>query len=91
MKKQEKYKTTSNRYVYNRLRKQRLASCSFCKWHGNFYRMSENDDWETYWLNGKKPSWKLVSKNKKQWMKKPLKIKTNPNAWKEKYRHKITW
>lgn len=91
MKKGQEYKTTTNRTVYNRLRKEKLSYCSYCKWHGNFYHLSENDQWKSYWLQGTKPNWKLVSKNKKQWMKKPLKIKTYPNPWKEKYRYKIIW
>lgn len=71
MKKNQEYKTTSNRYVYNRLRKKKLADCSYCKWHPTFWKFSENDHWKSYSPDGRKPNWKLVSKNKKQWMKKP--------------------
>ena len=74
-KKEREYKTTTNRTVYNKLHKIKNASCSFCRWHGP---TSENDSWT--WYGGyrinkiKYPNWKLVSKNKKQWMKKPIKL-----------------
>jgi hypothetical protein len=85
------YNSTINRYVYNRLRKEYVANknglCSFCKyhknenqtgkWYGGFtdYSKPESEftcvqpDKITY------PNWKLVSKNKKQWMNKKLKTK----------------
>ena len=80
------YRETTNSYVFNRLHKQYHASCDRCKWHGY---CSENKAWDDYYYRdysefpeetskfGRTPSypnWKLVSKNKKQWMKKPLKI-----------------
>lgn len=76
MKQRDEYKTTTNNSVYTKLHKEIHASCSYCKWHGP---NSENDRWTCYSVqktkNGKErrkyPSWKLVSKNKKQWMKKP--------------------
>ena len=77
-------KTTSNRYVFNRVYKEYLThkkngiSCSFCKyhknenntgkWYGGFLIETNNDNKIRY------PNWKLVSKNNKQWMNKPLKI-----------------
>lgn len=83
MRKTNEFKTTVNRSVYNKLYKRKNASCPFCKWHGP---TSENDRWKWYGLyqkynGGKKvwedyfkhPNWKLVSKNRKQWMKKPIK------------------
>lgn len=76
-------KTTSNRYVFNRVYKEYLThkkngiNCSFCKYHKN-----ENNTGKWYGgylieTNNNKiryPNWKLVSKNNKQWMNKPLKI-----------------
>ena len=72
--------TTNNSTVYNRnrknyLEKKGLIRCSYCqyhrgenrvKWHGGFIEPEESleDSNITY------PSWKLASKNPKQWMPK---------------------
>ena len=39
----------------------------------DWYRIIEKDN---EWTTSKYPSWKMVSKNSKQWMKKPLKLET---------------
>ena len=77
--------TTTNRGEFNRVYKGYLAhkyngiSCSYCKYHRN-----ENGAGRKYYyghyrtnghLNMTYPNWKLVSKQPKQWMKKPMKIK----------------
>lgn len=73
-------KTTTSRSTYNRSRKYFLANdgqiyCSFCKYH-------KNENLTTKWYGGNSstgvryPSWKLASKNKKQWMNKQLLIET---------------
>lgn len=80
------YRITTNSSVFRKLHKHHHASCSYCKWHGS---CSENDSWDWYYISTKKakfPSWKLVSKNKKQWMNKPLKFKKLRKGWEE-----ITW
>lgn len=75
----EEYKTTTNRYVYNRLRKMNLEQtaeihCSYCGYHK--HENSTNKYYEgSYGGKIKYPNWKLVSKNKKQWMMKKLKRK----------------
>jgi hypothetical protein len=72
--------TTNNSTVYNRYRKNYLEKkgeihCSYCQyhrgenrvnWHGGFIEEGESlkDSNITY------PSWKLASKNRKQWMPK---------------------
>lgn len=70
---------TTNRYEYNRVRKRYLEGreidCSYCKYH-----KGDNCDHKWYGKNSsgdslRYPNWKLVSKNKKQWIKKPMKIK----------------
>lgn len=81
MRRIDEYKVTSNRKVYNQLRKEHLEMqrdivCSWCK-----YNRGENSKWKyygsisSYRRNSQDmmryPSWKLVSKNRKQWMKKP--------------------
>jgi len=71
-------KTTTNRGEFNRAYKEYLERknkihCSRCRYHkgenytGNCYGGYEK---MTY------PNWKLVSKNPKQWMDKPIKITT---------------
>ncbi len=92
----EEFKTTTNSSVYKKLYKEHHAGCSFCRWHPNFYHFSENDVWESYYLNenkstSNKPNWKLVSKNKKQWMKKPLKVISTYNNWKQDFYHELIW
>lgn len=75
--------TTSNRSVYKKARKiyleqKGLIKCSICAPHRD-----ENDDRKCYgtlrsWAAGKKvryPSWKLVSKNSKQYQVKPKSYK----------------
>lgn len=76
-------KTTTNSRVHKILYKQKYASCAWDSWHpidhGDFN--NENDSsWKVYAIYKEDfptcrdlfPSWKLVSKNKKQWMKKPI-------------------
>jgi len=77
--------TTTNRGEFNRAYKKYLEvskagiRCSHCRYH-----RGENDV-DNKWYGGhydekiddikvRYPNWKLVSKNKKQWMKKPIKI-----------------
>jgi len=80
------YRITTNRYVFNRLHKSRLEQkglirCTLCPYH-----RGENDDRRWYgtifsakrynegfnFFDGdlRHPSWKLTSKNPKQWMDK---------------------
>jgi hypothetical protein len=76
------YSWTSNRSTYNKLRKINLEhkkdgiNCSYCSYH-------QGENWDKKFYGGRKsvektyivcPNWKLVSKNKKQWMKKRLKV-----------------
>ena len=69
-------KTTTNRGVFNRAYKVYLEQsgkirCSRCGYH-----RGENDKRKWYGSfdekSIRKPNWKLVSKNPKQWMKKPI-------------------
>ncbi len=72
-------KETTNRGEFNRAYKEYLERksrihCSYCKYH-------RNENYTGKWYGGndddklKLPNWKLVSKNKKQWMAKPIKKK----------------
>lgn len=78
MKNKETMDVTSNRSVYNRSRKVYLETkgkihCAWCKYHS-----CENDTNKYYGTlfpidgNIRYPNWKLVSKNEKQWMVKPV-------------------
>lgn len=74
---------TTNRKVFNRAYKKYLECkgkiiCSYCpyhriensiwKWYGGYFDENKNSYDIRY------PNWKLVSKNRKQWMKKPIRI-----------------
>lgn len=94
------YNWTNNRTYYNKLRKFYLEvdgeiRCSFCKYNGG-----ENST--KNWYGGfkedaiKYPNWKLVSKNKKQWMKKPKGYKVTKRVikrtWREPYiLYEVIW
>jgi hypothetical protein len=78
-------KTTESRSAYNKARKIYLERkgeihCSLCPYHGN-----ENRDcnyYGGYEKDGiKYPNWKLISKNRKQWMNKKLKIEREYNHY----------
>lgn len=77
-------KNTSNRGEFNRVYKLQLEKkgkirCSYCK-----YNRGENKTSNNYGgFDGKVkyPSWKLVSKNRKQWMKKPIKVRREKLKW----------
>jgi hypothetical protein len=70
---------TTCRKEYNILRKRLNTSCSFCQWHPTNWHDTENDRWYNFQFEERlgepeqlsyHPNWKLVSKNRKQWMKK---------------------
>jgi len=81
---------TANRGEFNRAYKRHLESkgkisCTYCRYHrsengkgrgcyGGYERLN-NHEKMTY------PNWKLVSKQPKQWMKKPMKITRQPGRW----------
>jgi len=82
MKAKEVLDTTTNRGEFNRaykhyLEKKGKIHCSYCKYHrgenrtkkcyGGYVRMNGH-------MRINHPNWKLVSKNRKQWMKKPIDV-----------------
>ena len=85
-KKTKEYCETTNNYVYNKSRKLYLEAlreidCSRCGYH-----YCENNTDKFYEVDGRKPNWKLVTKNKKQWMKKKYKIREHYyNGYKQSY------
>jgi hypothetical protein len=71
-------KTSTNRGEFNRAYKFYLEQkgkirCSYCGYHHN---ENSNKKWYGGYDHIKHPNWKLVSKNPKQWMKKPIKFNT---------------
>ena len=83
MKNKEILERTANRKVFNYAYKEHLERkgkirCAWCRynkgenstqdWYGGHW----NDEINDYKI--KYPSWKLSTKNRKQWMKKPIKI-----------------
>lgn len=95
MRPKEELEITSNRSVYNKLRKVCLEKngeirCSWCTYHGG-----ENSTNEWYgWYDGdheKRPNWKLVSKNPKQWMDKPktYKLEIEFSRWNKKTYYEV--
>lgn len=92
--------TTTNRGEFNRAYKEYLErkgkiSCSYCRYH-----RGENGKGRGYYggyerLNNtiyiKYPNWKLVSKNRKQWMSKPMKFETKTIRWSGKQYIDIKW
>ena len=89
MKSKKISKTTANRSEFNRAYKFYLEQsgklrCSYCgyhkgennkeKWYGGYiYDDMENCRGKRKGTNTRHPNWKLVSKNSKQWMPKPIK------------------
>lgn len=93
------YKKTTNRGEFNRAYKYHLEHsgkihCSYCGYH-----RGENDERKFYSIDTRTdgrfdtryPNWKLVSKNKKQWMKKPIKMKVNYYGGYRNTYTRITW
>jgi hypothetical protein len=98
---------TTNRGEFNRAYKSYLEHsgkihCSYCGYHHNENNSSKwyggylYDDMEVCrgkrkGTNTRYPNWKLVSKNSKQWMKKPIKIKKKYYGGYQRIFIDITW
>ncbi|WP_343690044.1 hypothetical protein [Chitinophaga sp.] len=76
MKNYERLKDTMDRRTYSIVRKELYAVCSRCSWHAGFWsacldnpfvEMSYEEDEEGGRFRNY-PNWKMVSKNRKQWM-----------------------
>lgn len=85
--------TTFNRSVYNKTRKEYLEKkgkirCSWCKYHkGENSRDKAYGGWEDKRFCY--PNWKLVSKNRKQWMEKKLEFEESYRIYRNKIYYKI--
>lgn len=99
--------TSANRGEFNRAYKAHLEKtgkihCGYCGYHKN-----ENSDKKWYGgylyddmeicrgkrkgTNTRFPNWKLVSKNPKQWMPKPMRLETKTIHWNGKKYIDIKW
>ena len=76
MKRYRCLKETTDRRTYNLVKKNLYAVCARCAWHPSFWRSCYDNPYaDAYKVDGSDlinnpPNWKLVSKNRKQWMKK---------------------
>lgn len=92
----DELKNTTNRSVFNRAYKKYLEvskgeiHCGYCKYH-----RVENKTTKYYGgyadKNVNYPNWKLVSKNRKQWMKKPIEVIVDTNNWRKEEYVTIKW
>lgn len=97
----KEYENGTDRSSYNKLRKKFLSEqcdirCSYCgwnsgenssdKWYGSSKTLDENPP-----ENMKFPSWKLATKNRKQWQEKPksYKIEKKPSRWGNFYYYEV--
>lgn len=93
----DELRTTTNSAVFKKLYKGKVSPGCYTKWHGYH---SDHDPWPGYyafapkhghhevihWVHrGKYPNWKLVSKNKRQWMKKKLYIRRHFNQQRQAF------
>lgn len=87
---------STNRTEFTRTYKMYLESkgkiyCSYCGYHRGENRTNKcyggyaDDDGIRY------PNWKIVSKKRKQWMKKPIKITHEKWSWRKGMYTNITW
>jgi hypothetical protein len=98
---------STNRGEFNRAYKAHLERtgkirCSYCgyhrgenkgyRWYGGYvYDDMEVCRGKRKGTNTRFPNWKLVSKNRKQWMEKPIKIKTRYYSGYTRKYIDITW
>jgi septin family protein len=92
------YHTTTHRGYYNKLRKEKLESqgeiyCTICPYNGGENRKTNRylgicNVEKIQHAKIKHPSWKLATKNRKQWMEKPKSYKMvemSSNPWDTRY------
>ncbi len=94
----QEIRETTNSNLYRKLYREYLnkkeGKCSMCTAHGG---CNERNKWYGTTFNPKDdqhlryPSWKLVSKNRKQWMKKPLKVKIKELKWRKTTYVELYW
>ena len=103
----EVVESTANRGEFNRAYKAHLERsgkirCSYCGYHSNENKTSKwyggivYDDMETCCgkrkgTNTRFPNWKLVSRNRKQWMEKPMVVTKEKSRWNNNIYINIKW
>jgi hypothetical protein len=76
-----KHVTTDNATV-NQIRKDELASCSYCSWNKGCNARHKRKYYGSSWRDNEKPrypNWKLASKAKRQWGR--GKLKKEDTSW----------
>ncbi len=96
MKKNNEFKLTTNRQLYNKLYRRHLEhtakiGCSYCAPNKGCNQRGKNKSYGGFTEKVTTPNWKLVSKNPKQWMKKPIIVKKEIVKWRNKEYVTITW
>jgi len=100
MKAKEILDTSTNRGEFNRaykhyLEKKGKIHCSYCGYHRGENRTTKCYGGYVVRVNGHTktsyPNWKLVSKNRKQWMKKPMVIIKEKSLWSNNVYIDIKW
>jgi hypothetical protein len=94
------YRNTTNSSVFRKLHKRIHAFDDWDKWHGPFGSW-DNDPWIWPYCDINKPNkrgrnvvvvnWKMVSKNRKQWMEKPFIFDAACTRWGLNANVKVTW
>jgi hypothetical protein len=85
MKRHRCLKETTHSRTYNLVRKELFAICAHCPWHPTFWRSCIDNQYDHMYMKDgtnqikNHANWKLVSKNRKQWMKKRF-IKERRNS-----------
>ena len=95
-------KETDNRSVYNKAIKivrdhNREIHCSYCKYHRGentstryyAYTEYEVDDMRANTYYNRRPSWKLATKNRKQWMNKDYEVRREYSRYYKIYYYEI--
>ena len=79
----DEIRETTDNYTYNRLRIPYISACGYCGPGSRCCKTYKHKWYHVSIFNGKQkevfPNWKMVSKNKKQWEKKP--------TWKKKFKY----
>ena len=96
MKKSNEFETTTNRSLHTKLYRRNLEHtakmrCSFCGPNKGCNQRAKTKSYGGFDEDITIPNWKLVSKNPKQWMKKPIKSKKEKLRCNNREYVTITW
>jgi hypothetical protein len=97
MRNYDELRTTTNRVLYNKLYRKHLDNkgkiwCSYCRPNHGCNKRKKITEYGGYDDELRLPNWKLVTKNKKQWMPKPLFFKYHElRYYQKKVYVEVTW